>query len=51
MPHHAVSYPAMPWLVYPLLGAAMGVLLFAWCVGSFDARFPSRAVVPGHSKP
>jgi hypothetical protein len=26
VPHHAVSYPAAPWLVYPLLGAALGVL-------------------------
>jgi Heparan-alpha-glucosaminide N-acetyltransferase, catalytic len=26
-------------------------LLFAWRVGLFDTRLPSRAVVPGHSKP
>ncbi len=26
-------------------------LLFAWRVGPFDARVPSRPVVPGHSKP
>jgi Heparan-alpha-glucosaminide N-acetyltransferase, catalytic len=26
VPHHAVSYPAAPWLVYPLLGAALAVL-------------------------
>jgi fucose 4-O-acetylase-like acetyltransferase len=26
MPHHAVSYPAAPWLAYPLLGTALGVL-------------------------
>jgi surface polysaccharide O-acyltransferase-like enzyme len=26
MPHHGVSYPAAPWLAYPLLGAALGVL-------------------------
>jgi Heparan-alpha-glucosaminide N-acetyltransferase, catalytic len=25
-PHHGVSYPASPWLVYPLLGAALSVL-------------------------
>jgi uncharacterized membrane protein len=25
-PHHGVSYPAAPWLAYPLLGAALGVL-------------------------
>jgi uncharacterized membrane protein len=25
-PHHGVSYPATPWLAYPLLGAALGVL-------------------------
>jgi uncharacterized membrane protein len=25
-PHDAVSYPAAPWLVYPLLGVALGVL-------------------------
>ena len=25
-PHDAVSYPAAPWLAYPLLGAALGVL-------------------------
>ncbi len=25
-PHDAVSYPAAPWLVYPLLGAGLGVL-------------------------
>jgi len=25
-PHDAVSYPAAPWLVYPLLGVVMGVL-------------------------
>ena len=26
VPHHGVSYPASPWLAYPLLGAALGVL-------------------------
>jgi uncharacterized membrane protein len=26
MPHHAVSYPAAPWLAYPLLGTALSVL-------------------------
>jgi uncharacterized membrane protein len=37
-PHDAVSYPAAPWLVYPLLGVALGVLYRRRPAGRIEPR-------------